>query len=66
MWRLSWLVPPIYTDTEQECKKNNLFVYGITRSKQFCVRKPDKNEYKAFNISLFFVWVVKINILLLL
>jgi len=52
----SALVIRTYTDTEQECKNIILFVYGITRSKQICVCKPDKNEYiiiKKGDITLF-------------
>ena len=47
----------VYTDTERECKNIILFVYGITHSKQICVRKPDKNEYihKLFFISKEFI-----------
>ena len=40
-----------YTDTERECKNIILFVYGITRSKQLCICKPDKNEYILYKIN---------------
>ena len=35
-----------YTDRKDFCKNIFCFLYGITRSKQFCLYKPDKNEYK--------------------
>ncbi|GEM_PF-3517432 len=34
-----------YTDRKEFCKNIFCFLYGITRSKQFCLCKPDKNEY---------------------
>gem|GEM_PF-2573206 len=36
-----------YTDRKKVCKNIFCFLYGITRSNQFCFCKPDKNEYKS-------------------
>jgi len=46
-----------YTDRKEFCKNIFCFLYGITRSKQFCLCKPDKNEYKKVSDKIFYICV---------
>ena len=53
------LLQLLFILTENRFAKLHLcFMYGITRSKQICLRKPDKNEYKRNYIYYFILAII--------